>query len=74
MPKAKWGQLFGIIAALRSYVITKAEMQANGDAMDSEGTLKLQPSGRWAVIRSCRVPGEIMSGNIFRVEVDGGRR
>jgi|SRR5215472_24319 len=74
MPKAKWDQVFRIIAALRSYVITKAEMRQKGDGMDDEGTLKLQPSGRWAVVRSRRPPFEITSGNIFRVDVDGDLR
>ena len=41
MLKAKWDQVFRVIAALRSYVITNAEMRQKGDGMDDEGTLKL---------------------------------
>jgi hypothetical protein len=74
MLKAKWDQVFRVIAALRSYVITNAEMRQKGDGMDDEGTLKLQPSGRWAVVRSRRPAIEITSGNIFRVDVDGDLR
>jgi Domain of unknown function (DUF5348) len=38
---------------------------------DKEGTLHLQPSGRWAICRPGREPVEITSGELFRVEVDG---
>jgi hypothetical protein len=38
---------------------------------DKEGTLRMQPSGRWAVCRPGRAPVEINSGELFRVEVDG---
>jgi hypothetical protein len=38
---------------------------------DKEGTLRMQPSGRWAVCRPGREPVEITSGELFRVEVDG---
>jgi hypothetical protein len=38
---------------------------------DREGTLQIQPSGRWAVIRPAYSPYEITSGDVFRVEVDG---
>jgi hypothetical protein len=38
---------------------------------DTEGTLRMQPSGRWAIIRSGHKPYEITSGDVFRVEVDG---
>ena len=38
---------------------------------DKEGTLQLQPSGRWAVDRPGRAPVEITSGDVFRVEVEG---
>lgn len=37
----------------------------------NEGTLRLQPSGRWAICRIGEVPFEIVSGDLFRVEVDG---
>jgi hypothetical protein len=36
-----------------------------------EGTLHLQPSGRWAILRAGREPFELTSGDVFRVEVDG---
>ena len=38
---------------------------------DREGTLQMQPSGRWAVVLPEQVPVEITSGDFFRVEVDG---
>jgi hypothetical protein len=38
---------------------------------DKEGTLRMQPSRRWAVVRPGREPVEITSGELFRVEVDG---
>jgi hypothetical protein len=38
---------------------------------DKEGVLRLQPSGRWAIIRPGREPFELTSGDVFRVEVDG---
>jgi hypothetical protein len=37
----------------------------------TEGTLQLQRSGRWAIVRPGRIPVEISSGEVFRVEVDG---
>ena len=37
----------------------------------NHGTLQLQPSGRWAVFRPGRRPVEIMSDELFRVEVGG---
>ena len=36
-----------------------------------QGILRLQPSGRWAICRIGEVPFEIVSGDLFRVEVDG---
>jgi Domain of unknown function (DUF5348) len=36
-----------------------------------EGTLHLQASGRWAILRLGREPFELTSGDVFRVEVDG---
>jgi Domain of unknown function (DUF5348) len=36
-----------------------------------EGTLHLQASGRWAIMRPGREPFELTSGDIFRVEVGG---
>jgi hypothetical protein len=36
-----------------------------------EGILRLQPSGRWAICRIGEAPFEIISGDVFRVEVDG---
>jgi hypothetical protein len=38
---------------------------------DKDGTLHLQSSGRWAVMRPGREPVEITSGELFRVEVPG---
>jgi hypothetical protein len=40
-------------------------------AETKEGILQMQQSGRWAVCRPGRVPVEITSGELFRVEVDG---
>jgi Domain of unknown function (DUF5348) len=41
---------------------------------DKEGVLRLQPSGRWAIMRPGREPFELTSGDVFRVEVDGELR
>jgi hypothetical protein len=38
---------------------------------DNEGTLRMLPSGRWAVRRPGHAPVVIDSGDIFRVEVAG---
>jgi hypothetical protein len=38
---------------------------------EKEGTLRLMASGRWAIYRPGRLPVEITSGKLFRVEVDG---
>jgi hypothetical protein len=38
---------------------------------DKEGTLRMMASGRWAVYRPGRLPVEITSGELFRVEVAG---
>ena len=38
---------------------------------EKEGTLQMQPSGRWAVCRPDRRPVEITSGELFRIEDDG---
>jgi Domain of unknown function (DUF5348) len=38
---------------------------------DKEGTLHLQASGRWAIMRTGREPFELTSGDVFRVEVGG---
>ena len=38
---------------------------------DKEGTLHLQASGRWAILRTGREPFELTSGAVFRVEVPG---
>jgi hypothetical protein len=38
---------------------------------DKEGILRLQSSGRWAVCRPGHDPVEIMSGELFCIEVDG---
>ena len=36
-----------------------------------EGTLQMQPSGRWAIYRPGHAPVEIPSGELFRIEVAG---
>jgi Domain of unknown function (DUF5348) len=36
-----------------------------------DGTLHLQASDRWAILRAGREPFELTSGDVFRVEVDG---
>jgi hypothetical protein len=38
---------------------------------DKKGTLHLQASGRWAIMRTGREPFELTSGDVFRVKVDG---
>jgi hypothetical protein len=38
---------------------------------EKEGTLRMMASGRWAVYRPDRLPVEITSGELFRVEVAG---
>jgi hypothetical protein len=38
-----------------------------------EGILRLMASGRWAVYRISRLPVEITSGELFRVEVAGAK-
>jgi hypothetical protein len=38
---------------------------------DTEGTLKMQPSGRWAVCRPGHEPVEIPAGEVFLLEVPG---
>jgi hypothetical protein len=40
---------------------------------DDEGILRMQPTGRWAVCRPGRVPVEITSAELFRIEADGER-
>jgi hypothetical protein len=37
----------------------------------AEGVLQLQLSGRWAIVRPGRVPVELNSGDVFRIEVNG---
>jgi predicted NAD/FAD-binding protein len=41
---------------------------------DKEGTLHLQPNGRWAIIRPGRSPVAILEGEIFEIEVRGKMR
>jgi hypothetical protein len=41
---------------------------------ETEGILRMQSSGRWAVCRPGHDPVEVMSGDLFRVEVDGELR
>jgi hypothetical protein len=41
---------------------------------DKEGTLHLQPNGRWAIIRPGRSPVAILEGEILEVEVRGKMR
>jgi len=38
---------------------------------ENVGTLRMQPSGRWAVCQPGHAPIEITSGEVFRIEVDG---
>ena len=38
---------------------------------DRIGILRMQQSRRWAICRPGHGPGEIASGKLFRVEVDG---
>jgi hypothetical protein len=38
---------------------------------DKEGPLRMMASGRWAIYRPGRLPVEITSGELFRVEVAG---
>jgi hypothetical protein len=38
---------------------------------ETEGTLRMMASGRWAVCHAGREPVEITSGELFRVEVAG---
>jgi hypothetical protein len=38
---------------------------------DKEGTLKIQPYGRWAICHPGRLPVEITSGEVFKIEVPG---
>jgi hypothetical protein len=38
---------------------------------DKEGTLKIQPYGRWAICRPGRLRVEITSGEVFKIEVPG---
>jgi hypothetical protein len=68
------GLVFGSVAicyVANDYTFAKTQTHQNGDAMNDEGILKLQPSGRWAVCRPWRPPAEIENGDIFRVDVDG---
>jgi len=47
---------------------------AEGAAMtEKEGTLRMMASGRWAIYRPGRLPVEIMSGDLFRIEVAGAK-
>jgi hypothetical protein len=41
--------------------------------IEKEGTLCMMASGRWAVYRPGRLPVEITSGELFRVEVAASR-
>jgi hypothetical protein len=38
---------------------------------EKEGILRMQSSGRWAIMRPGCEPFELTSGDVFRVEVDG---
>ena len=40
---------------------------------EKEGILRKTASGRWAVYRPGRLPVEITSGELFRVEVEGAK-
>jgi len=41
---------------------------------EKEGTLQMQPSGRWAIVRPGREPVEITSGERFSIEFLGEMR
>jgi hypothetical protein len=43
-------------------------------ASDKEETLRLQPSGRWAIICPGRLPVAIVEGEVFELEVAGKMR
>ena len=63
------GNLFDGNHCLRSVA---AAIRSRGTAMSNkEGTLRMQPSGRWAVCWPEREPVEITSGELFRVEFAG---
>ena len=40
---------------------------------EREGILRMMASGRWAVYRPGRLPVEITSGDLFRIEVAGAK-
>ena len=40
---------------------------------DKIGTLRMQPSGKWAVCRPGRAPFEINAGEQFRIETPSGK-
>ena len=54
--------------------VQRAAEDLRATMTEKEGILRLQSSGRWAVCRPGRDPVEIMSGELFRVEVDGDLR
>jgi hypothetical protein len=44
---------------------------SEGKAMtEKEGTLRMMPSGQWAVCRPGETPHEITSGDLFHIEFD----
>jgi hypothetical protein len=43
------------------------------DMSEKEGTLRMMASGCWVIYRPWRPPVEITSGELFRVEVAGGK-
>ena len=40
---------------------------------EKEGILRMMASGRWAIYGPGRLPVEIMSGDLFRIEVAGAK-
>jgi hypothetical protein len=51
--------------------IDRTALAALTNMTDKEGTLRMMASGRWAIYRPGRLPIEITSGELFRVEVGG---
>jgi hypothetical protein len=39
---------------------------------EKEGTLQMQPTGRWAIVRPGETPHEITAGDLFRIDFAGG--
>ena len=62
-----WGSArLGTIGCALSWVVNAMS--------EKKGSLRMQSSGRWAVCRPGHDPVEILSGALFRVEIDGELR